>query len=271
MEALLGVHAPIMTRNRNAAKLYFCLRRAAGRKALRAGAWVSEGDLPLRSASGHDEAVWRRAETSPVVSVGDVYGYRARSIDDLVPVKVLKEGTKKPARVLIRFEGPAMEGREEWVPPTRLKVHWAQVDEFRAEEARWSAVEALSPYQDSAEVNAAKQVCELLVDDEIADFGYKDAHLTVHDVPGLAALAGVDDSFVTSHGASFVVQVGAADRGDRPGEQIPATYPRARQHPQLRQLSLTLLRRQANKVADVSLADLDEPRFVHRRVRRVVP
>lgn len=149
--------------------------------------------------------MWKRGETVPAVSIGEVYGYRARSIDDLVPVKVLKEGAKKPARVLVRFEDPAMEGREEWVPPARLKVYWSDVDDFRAEEARWNAVEALSPHQDSAEVYAAEQVCELLVDDDIAGLGYKDAHLTVHDVAALAALARADPSFVTSHEAGFQV------------------------------------------------------------------
>lgn len=101
-----------------------------------------------------------------------------------------------------------MEGREEWVPPARLKVPWSQVDEFRAEEARWAAVAALSPYQESPEVQAAKEACEMLVDQAIAGFGYKDAHLVVHDVAGLAALAGVDEGFVTSHPAGFVVDDG---------------------------------------------------------------
>lgn len=149
--------------------------------------------------------VWRRSESSPVPVVGEVYGYRARSVDDLVPVKVLKEGAKKPARVLIRFEDPAMEGREEWVPPGRLKVHWDDVDVFRAEETRWNAVAALSPYQDSAEVNAAEQACELLIPDDVAGFAYKDAHLVVDDTAALAELAGVAEAFVSSHPAGFVV------------------------------------------------------------------
>jgi hypothetical protein len=149
--------------------------------------------------------VWKRGESFPVPVVGETYGYRARSVDELVPVRVLREGAKKPPRVLVRFEDPAMEGREEWVPPGRLKVYWSDVDAFRAEEARWNAVGALSPYQDSAEVNAAEQACELLIDDDVAGFGYKDAHLVVHDVAALAALAGVDEAFVASHPAGFNV------------------------------------------------------------------
>jgi hypothetical protein len=147
--------------------------------------------------------VMRQARTIP--AVGGVWAYRARSVDELVPVKVLKAGTGKPPRLLVRFEAPAMEGREEWVPPARLKVLWGDVDAFRAEEARWNAVEALSPYQDSAEVNAAEEVCELLIDGDVAGFGYKDAHLLVHDAAALADLAGVDEGFVASHPAGFRV------------------------------------------------------------------
>jgi hypothetical protein len=147
--------------------------------------------------------VWQRAQNIPAPVVGQIYGYRARAVDDLVPVKVLKKGTKKPARVLIRFEEPVMEGREEWVPPVRLKVAWADVDAFRAEEARWDAVSALSPHPDSAEVNAAEQVCELLVDGAVAGFGYRDSYLVVHDLAALAELAHVHEAFAASHPAGF--------------------------------------------------------------------
>ncbi len=43
-----------------------------------------------------------------------------------------------------------MEEREEWVPPARLKVAWADVDAFRAREAQWDAVLDLSLRGDTA-------------------------------------------------------------------------------------------------------------------------
>lgn len=135
---------------------------------------------------------------------GEVWAYRARSNEELTPVQLLKNGTKKPPRVLIRFEDPAMERREEWVPPTRLRVLWESVEQFRAEEARWKALTDLSPpYWESVEFSAAEQICESLVDQEIAWFGYKESHLTVRDVPALAEAAGVDEAFVASHPAGF--------------------------------------------------------------------
>jgi len=62
----------------------------------------------------------------------EIWAYRARSVDDITPVKVLRHGTKKPARVLVQFEDPSMEGNEEWVPPARLKVPWEDADAYRA-------------------------------------------------------------------------------------------------------------------------------------------
>jgi hypothetical protein len=120
----------------------------------------------------------------------------------------LKEGTKKPARVLVRFEEPSAEGREEWVPPVRLKAPWSDVEEFRAREARWKAVQDLSPHWEDVQVRVADTACELLVEWEVAHIDYKDAHLSVPDPARLAHLAGVDPAYVTSHPAGFVTEDG---------------------------------------------------------------
>lgn len=48
---------------------------------------------------------------------GQRWGYRARSIDRLVEVEVLRVGTRRPLRVLIRLVDDEQEGREEWVLP----------------------------------------------------------------------------------------------------------------------------------------------------------
>ena len=57
-----------------------------------------------------------------MVIIGESWAYRARSIDQLVEVEVLRIGTSKPARVLVRFVADEFEGRRDWVPPARLKV-----------------------------------------------------------------------------------------------------------------------------------------------------
>ena len=62
---------------------------------------------------------------------GESWAYRARSVDDLVETVLVRLGTRRPARVLVRFVDDRFEGRQEWVPPSRLKVRWEAVDEFR--------------------------------------------------------------------------------------------------------------------------------------------
>lgn len=88
----------------------------------------------------------------------EVWAYRARGVDPLTPVRVVRHGQNTPPRVLIHFVDEQMEGREEWVPPARLKVPWAEVDDFIAVEARWQAVYDLSPSNEDHEGRAAERV-----------------------------------------------------------------------------------------------------------------
>jgi hypothetical protein len=96
-----------------------------------------------------------------------------------------------------------MEGREEWVPPARLKVAWADVDAFRAHEAQWDAVTDLSPRGDTPETEAVHRVFELLVPEEVADFDWRGHYLAAKDVPRLASLSGATVEELVGHSASF--------------------------------------------------------------------
>ena len=88
------------------------------------------------------------------MDVNESWAYRARSMDELVEVRILRIGTNRPARVLVRFVAEVFEGREEWVPPGRLKVLWSAVEEFLANERRWAAVTDVSPVSESGEYYA---------------------------------------------------------------------------------------------------------------------
>jgi hypothetical protein len=66
-----------------------------------------------------------------IAQPGESWAYRARSVDDLVEVVVVRLGSQRPARILVRFVVDHFEGRQEWVPPSRLKVRWEAADEFR--------------------------------------------------------------------------------------------------------------------------------------------
>lgn len=67
------------------------------------------------------------------VEPGESWAYRARGVDLLVEVVVVCVGTRKPARVLVRFVDDEFEGREQWVPPVRLKVPWSEVADIALE------------------------------------------------------------------------------------------------------------------------------------------
>jgi hypothetical protein len=49
------------------------------------------------------------------------WAYRARQVDELVEVSVVRLGTQKLARILVRFVDDAFEGREEWVWGSRTR------------------------------------------------------------------------------------------------------------------------------------------------------
>lgn len=133
---------------------------------------------------------------------GEVWAYRARGVDPLTPVRVVRHGSQKPARVLVHFEDDAMEGREEWVPPARLKVPWDQAEDFKAEEARRDALTALSPRGDTTETRAAEAVIEDLVEFEVAYISGQH-NLVVRDVAALAEQSGLSMEDLTSHELSF--------------------------------------------------------------------
>ncbi len=143
---------------------------------------------------------------APVVgaSPGETWAYRARGPDPLVAVRVVRFGTQRPARVLVRFVDDAFEGREEWVAPARLKVPWPDVDAFIDWERRWDAV-ADEPVYDTVEEHAASTVFDALIDADLARIGYGvlAGVTTIQNVGGLAAFLGVDPGVLLADPRSF--------------------------------------------------------------------
>lgn len=139
-------------------------------------------------------------------AVGESWGYRARGADPLVQVVVIRLGVKKPRRVLVRFVDEEFEGRQDWVPPARLKAPWGAAGEFEERERRWDAVVAPSPPRyDDPEESAAGTVIHMLVAPELAETGWNATRGTIriHDVTALAELLAVDPSWLRADGVSF--------------------------------------------------------------------
>ncbi|PEG35358.1 hypothetical protein CQY20_22045 [Mycolicibacterium agri] len=125
--------------------------------------------------------------------VGESWAYRARQIDDVVEVEVLKLGTQRPPRVLVRFVDERFEGRQEWVSPARLKVRWAAVDGFREHEARWNRIDELGIGDDSVG-RAAEVVFETLVEHDVARLEYRESGACrITKSSRLAEITGLDE------------------------------------------------------------------------------
>lgn len=104
---------------------------------------------------------------------GQAWGYRARGVDPLVEVRVLRLGTNRPARVLVAFVDDAFEGKEEWVPPARLKVPWSDAAEFEAREDRWNRVASVGPAQEDPRSYAASEIVDEYLDEELGSINYR--------------------------------------------------------------------------------------------------
>lgn len=85
------------------------------------------------------------------LAVGERWAYRQKQTDPVTCVEVVRLGTTKPARVQIKFVDDAFEGRQEWVPPARLKVPWAGVDAWQRRQSQWSAVYSASELSEREE------------------------------------------------------------------------------------------------------------------------
>lgn len=167
---------------------------------MQATLWRSSASRMQRPRGSEAPVMQDNADVEP----GELWAYRARQVDELVEVQVLRLGTQRPARVLVRFVGDAFEGREEWVPPARLKVPWQNVAPFRDREQAWDRVREAGIPDDDSRVQAAEQVFELLFDNEDVSVWYREAGaLRVADPGTLAARLGLDAREMTDHPLAF--------------------------------------------------------------------
>lgn len=138
------------------------------------------------------------------MKIGERWGYRAHNIDSLVEVEVLKIGTQKPPRTLVRFIDEQFEGRQEWIPPTRLKVIWKDAVEFEAREARWDRVDTHPGLEGGPIEFAIDEVFRTLINEELAIPAYRYTGVTaVKDVAGLAGYLQLDESLLRDAPESF--------------------------------------------------------------------
>ncbi|WP_042365862.1 hypothetical protein [Streptacidiphilus neutrinimicus] len=113
-------------------------------------------------------------------------------------MEVLKVGTQRPKRVKVRFTAEEDEGREEWVPPARLRAPWAEKDTWLEAQRQWAELTQDAPDQDDPGFRAANLVFDTCPLNGRAEIGYNlrvRGLLFLQDIPGLCRLLGVSDAF----------------------------------------------------------------------------
>ena len=130
------------------------------------------------------ESIWGRTRGTVL---------RPRHVDDVVEVEVLKVGTQRPLRVLVTFVDESFEGRQEWVPPARLKVLWESVDGFRDNEAHWNRMAELGRGFDDPADATASEVFDALIARDVARMEYREAGACrITHLERLSELTGLD-------------------------------------------------------------------------------
>ncbi|GAA4525626.1 hypothetical protein GCM10023160_18830 [Brachybacterium paraconglomeratum] len=88
-------------------------------------------------------------------------------------MRVERLGSQKPARVFVAFVDDSFEGKEEWVPPARLKVLWSEAGKFQAREERWARVAAVGPGQEDPRSYAASEIIDEHLAEELGSINYR--------------------------------------------------------------------------------------------------
>ncbi|MEU5308755.1 hypothetical protein [Streptomyces sp. NPDC021562] len=148
------------------------------------------------------------------MEVGEFWAHRTRAQGPVARVEVLRLGTKRPARVKVRFTADEEEGREAWVPPSQLCVPWEEVDRWLERERRWKELSAATPPRDVPERRAVDTVFEVCPWDELASVGYSrhdDGVLYVHDVTAFAEALKESAEFLTGDPLTVVHDDGSAE------------------------------------------------------------
>lgn len=144
-------------------------------------------------------------------AAGEEWAYQQSARSPIEHVAITAVGTKEPQRVKIRFLDESAEGREDWVPPGRLKVRWEDLDAWKAREERWAAVRAASTEADDPVIWAATMVYEAAAPESVIEVGWRssdDGLLLVRDPEAAARLLGVLVEDFVAHPAAFVEESG---------------------------------------------------------------
>lgn len=133
---------------------------------------------------------------------GETWATRKNRYAKLLPVLVI-EGSDPPHRKVL-VKSPDLDGPGEWVPLTRLKVRWDELDEFVRIEAAWKKIGAVANLRGRPAEHAVNVAFEFLIDKRIAEPEDAENGVTlIHNPAALAEHVGLAiDDFLADE-ASF--------------------------------------------------------------------
>ncbi|RJT81955.1 hypothetical protein D6T63_04195 [Arthrobacter cheniae] len=123
---------------------------------------------------------------------GQRYGYRQGAKGDFEQVEFVRQGRGRQAkRVLVRFLAEGQDQAEEWVPPQRLQVLWADVDQRRQDEANWAQLTAASPTASEGLVEAFGWAVDELLEPGVMEYAMdRNGVSLIYDVGALEQAIG---------------------------------------------------------------------------------
>lgn len=137
------------------------------------------------------------------MNVGEVWAYRARQIEPFVQVVVVRIGVRSLARVLVRFADD-VEGRQEWVPPSRLRGLWTDVDDVDAAEQHWEHIWERGIGLGDPRWEAADAIMRPLVKEDLAELRYREGGAArIHQVHELARALNLPVDVLTDNPDAF--------------------------------------------------------------------
>jgi hypothetical protein len=144
------------------------------------------------------------ASTNVTAIPGERWAYRASRKDPLVEVEVVRKGTQRPVRVLVRFIGEESEGRQDWVTPARLKVLWSHVEAYQAREARWTGIDTHPDGDNTPEHHAMDAALRIGLSADVISLVYRYPGVSeISDVEQLASELDLDPEVLRSAPESF--------------------------------------------------------------------
>ncbi|SDP90861.1 hypothetical protein SAMN04487905_112187 [Actinopolyspora xinjiangensis] len=168
--------------------------------------------MASRTGKGNGEHPTIKAVNDEPIEPKQQWAYRKGARGPVTCVEVLRLGTARPARVRVRFVEDEYEGREDWVPPNRLKVRWKDAAAWQERDRQWNAVrDASADARGTTENDAAGWIFDLLPGHNYARqlCGRNEGALEITDIDALVEDLAIERARVVDDPVVFTAENGS--------------------------------------------------------------